>query len=88
MASGLAALALVSAGVAGAIAIYWFFEDTAHVTVSAVETLRWAFGLLFIGITASHLIRSGDPGQMILAFGGIVFVTLYLLIDRPWQDYV
>lgn len=74
-----------------ALVVLWLFrvnESGVERTVRVVDKARWVIGLLFLGLAAYHLIRSGDPLMVLVAMGGFAFLIAYLLVEQPWKRVI
>lgn len=80
--------ALILAAVIGTIAMWYLNEPLVRGTVSAAERARFAFGLLFLSLAAYHFIRSGNPLLVAIAVIGFMFLTGWLLVEKPWNEVI
>lgn len=88
MVSALAITSLILAAVLGTFVLYSLNAPAVEATVSMVDRIRYLVGILFLGLAAWHLLRSGNPLQIGLALAGIAFLTGYALVERPWADTI
>lgn len=88
MVSPLGIGALILAAIIGTVLMWRVNEPLVRDTVTFVEKIRFVFGLVFLGLAAYHLIRSGNPLMVLLAVSGFVFLTGYALVERPWNEVI
>lgn len=88
MVSALAISALILAAVLGTFVLYALNAPAVEATVSMVDKIRYLVGILFLGLAAWHLLRSGNPVYVVLAMAGIAFLTGYALVERPWANTI
>lgn len=88
MVTPLAVGALILTAVIGTFILYMVNEPAVRATVSFVDRIRYVVGILFLGLAAYHLIRSGNPVYVGIAVLGFAFLTGYALVERPWSDTI
>lgn len=80
--------ALILAAVLGTLLLWWLNEPAVRSTVTLVDKARYVIGTIFLSLALYHFLRSGDPLRIFAALVGIVFLTGFLLVERPWKEVI
>lgn len=88
MVTTIGAAALILAAVIGTFVMWRLNKPAVQGTVTVVEKLRLYIGIVFMGILAYHLLRSGNLLYIIIAALAFAFLTGYALVERPWENTI
>lgn len=86
--TALAVVALILASVIGTYVIWTLNEPAVRATVTFADRIRYILGFFFLGLMAWHLVNSGNPVYVFAAVIGVMFITGYALMEKPWSDTI
>jgi len=88
MVTPLAFGALALTAILGTFVLYKLNEPAVTATVTFLDRVRWAVGLIFLGLAGYHLLQSGNPVYIFAALLVLAFLTGYMLVERPWKETI